>query len=149
MSIYEKLFNITHNVEKIEQDQNKNIPYKVTSWNNVNEAIRKELKKQKLLLLPRVLEHYKEGNLTVVRMNCDIKDLESNESITIGDYFGYGIDNSDKGVGKATTYAYKYLIMKLFMLEVGEAEDSEFSNPPVQNKSLGRKEAIMEREDDI
>jgi len=149
MSIYQKLFDITHSVKRIEQDQTKNIPYKITSWNKVNEAIREELKNKNLLLLPRVLEHSKEGNLTVVKMSCDIKDLESNESITIGDYYGYGVDNSDKGVGKATTYAYKYLIMKLFMLEVGEAEDSEFSNPPVQNKSLGRKETIMEREEDI
>jgi hypothetical protein len=32
--------------------------------------------------------------------------------------------------------------MKLFMMEVGEDEDSEFSNPPViHNKQLGKKES--------
>ena len=53
--------------------------------------------------------------------------------IIVGDYVGYGIDASDKGVGKAITYAYKYLLMKLFMLEVGTDEDSEYSNPPANN----------------
>ena len=59
MSIYQKLFDITHGVKKIEQDQNKNIPYKVTSWNNVNEAIREELKKQQLFLIENNLKQIK------------------------------------------------------------------------------------------
>ena len=70
-----------------------------------------------------------------------IVDCDTNDSITVGDYVGYGVDQSDKGCGKATTYAYKYLLMKLFMMEVGEDEDSEFSNPPViNNKQLGKTE---------
>jgi len=128
-----KLLLITHRVKSIKQDKTKGIPYKITSWNAVHDVIKKELLEEKLLIIPSVIEHTKEGNLTIVKMNAKIIDTETNDSIVVGDYVGYGIDTSDKGVGKAITYAYKYLLMKLFMLEVGTDEDSEYSNPPVNN----------------
>jgi len=131
--LYKKLYNITHRVKSIKQDKTKGIPYKITSWNAVHDVIKKELLEEKLLIIPNVIEHNKEGNLTVVKMNAGIIDIETNDRIVIGDYVGYGIDTSDKGVGKAITYAYKYLLMKLFMLEVGTDEDSEYSNPPANN----------------
>ena len=131
--LYKKLLLITHRVKSIKQDKTKGIPYKITSWNAVHDVIKKELLEEKLLIIPSVIEHTKEGNLTIVKMSAKIIDTETNDSIVVGDYVGYGIDTSDKGVGKAITYAYKYLLMKLFMLEVGTDEDSEYSNPPVNN----------------
>jgi len=130
MTLTEKLFNITHNIENIVQGKTNGVPYKITSWNEVNDKVRKQLKEHKVLIIPRVLEHTKEGNLTTVRMNADLINVENpSDKITLGDYFGYGVDNSDKGVGKAISYAYKYMLMKLFMTAVGEDEDSEYSNP--------------------
>ena len=148
MNLTEKLFNITHSVEGIVQQQAKGVPYKITSWNEVNEKIRAKLKEHRVMIMPRVLEHSKEGNLTVVKMNADIINVDNpSEKIVIGDYYGYGIDQSDKGVGKAITYAYRYLLMKLFMTSVGTEEDSEFSNPPIKNNNqLGKKGS---EEDDV
>jgi hypothetical protein len=133
MNLIEKLFNITHNIENIVQDKTNGVPYKITSWNEVNDKVRTQLQEQKVLIIPKVLEHTKEGNLTTVRMNAEIINVENpSDKITVGDYFGYGVDGSDKGVGKAISYAYKYLLMKLFMTAIGEDEDSEFSNPQVK-----------------
>ena len=135
-TIIEKLFDITHHMDNIEQDQTKGIPYKITSWNKVNSEVKKQLKENKVLIIPRVLEHTKEGNLTTVRMNAEIINVENtSDRITLGDYVGYGIDSSDKGIGKAISYAYKYMLMKLFMTSVGIDEDSEFSNPPITKTS--------------
>tara|TARA_R110000803_G_scaffold125005_1_gene192700 strand:- start:2327 stop:2758 length:432 start_codon:yes stop_codon:yes gene_type:complete len=131
--LYKKLLLITHRVKSIKQDKTKGIPYKITSWNAVHDVIKKELFAEKLIIIPSVIEHTKEGNLTIVKMSAKIIDTETNDSLVVGDYVGYGIDTSDKGVGKAITYAYKYLLMKLFMLEVGTDEDSEYSNPPANN----------------
>jgi hypothetical protein len=141
ISLYKKLMNITHNVQSIKQEKAKGVPYKITSWNAVHDVIKDQLLKENILIIPNVSEHTKEGNLTVIKVNAKIIDCDTNDSITVGDYVGYGVDQSDKGCGKATTYAYKYLLMKLFMMEVGEDEDSEFSNPPViNNKQLGKTE---------
>ncbi len=140
MTIYRKIFDITHEVKSVSQTKPKGIQYKVTNWNDVNDVVREQLAKHKLLLIPKVMDHTKEGNLTTVKMNCDVIDVDTNEKMTVGDYYGYGVDNSDKGVGKATTYAYKYLIMKLFLLEVGEAEDSENENPIATKPKQEKKE---------
>lgn len=142
MNLIEKLFAITHSIEDIVQAKTNGVPYKITSWNEVNDKVRTKLKEQKVLIIPKVLEHTKEGNLTTVRMNAEIINVENpSDKITLGDYFGYGVDNSDKGVGKAISYAYKYLLMKLFMTSVGEDEDSEFSNPiakqPIKQTTKG------------
>ena len=133
MSLVEKLHLITHSLENIQQGKTNGVPYKITSWNEVNDKVKKKLKEMKVLILPRVLEHTKEGNLTLVKMNAEIINVDMPEDrITIGDYVGHGIDQSDKGFGKACSYAYKYLLMKLFMTSIGTEEDSEFSNPEVK-----------------
>ena len=140
--LYKKLLLITHNVKSIKQDKTKGIPYKITSWNAVHDTIKKELLENNILIIPHISEHTKEGNLTTVKLYAEIVDTVSGQKIQVGDYIGYGVDQSDKGCGKATTYAYKYLLMKLFMMEVGTDEDSEYSNPPViHNKQLGKKES--------
>jgi len=67
--------------------------------------------------------------------------------MVVGDYAGHGIDQSDKGFGKACSYAYKYLLMKLFMTSIGTDEDSEFSNP--QTKAAKKtKQSTAEMLDD-
>ena len=133
MSLVEKLHLITHSLENIQLGKTNGVPYKITSWNEVNDKVKKKLKEMKVLILPRVLEHTKEGNLTLVKMNAEIINVDMPEDrISIGDYTGHGIDQSDKGFGKACSYAYKYLLMKLFMTSIGTEEDSEFSNPEVK-----------------
>jgi hypothetical protein len=42
---------------------------------------------------------------------------------------GYGLDSGDKGPGKATSYMFKYALLKTFMLETGEDSDKEASKP--------------------
>ena len=41
---------------------------------------------------------------------------------------GTGEDSSDKGVGKAQTYSYKYLLLRIFTIPVGDKPD-EFDTP--------------------
>jgi hypothetical protein len=46
--------------------------------------------------------------------------------------FGYGIDDQDKGAGKAMSYAVKYALLKTLGLETGddpdENQDAQFNN---------------------
>ena len=134
MSLVEKLHLITHSLEGIQKGKTNGVPYKITSWNEVNDKVKVQLNELRVLIIPRVLEHTKEGNLTLVKMNAEIINVDiPDDRMVVGDYTGHGIDQSDKGFGKACSYAYKYLLMKLFMTSIGTDEDSEFSNP--QTKS--------------
>jgi len=142
MNIYKKLHNITHELKSLEQERSKGVPYPIISFNEVNSKLRDLLLKHGVLIIPNVLDHTKEGNLTIVKMNAEIIDIDNpNTKITVGDYIGYGVDNSDKGIGKAISYANKYILMKLFMMNIGADEESEHTNPQIQQTKLGKKES--------
>jgi len=49
---------------------------------------------------------------------------ESGESQEISGY-GHGVDNQDKGAGKATTYALKYAILYTFLIPTGKIDDAD------------------------
>ncbi len=48
----------------------------------------------------------------------------SGESQVVSGY-GNGIDTQDKGAGKATTYALKYLLLYLFLVPTGKIDDAD------------------------
>ena len=59
---------------------------------------------------------------------------------------GMGIDDNDKAMGKAYTYAVKYALLKLFRLRYGDDPDFEASKPlhvekPKEEKIMPEKEA--------
>ena len=132
MTLDEKLFNITHNIEKVVQKRAKGMTWNVTMWNDVADTLRSELHMERILIVPHVLSHSKEGNLTSATVKADIIDIDTKEVKVVGNYVGYGFDNQDKGIGKAITYAYKYLLMKTFMMKVGLEEESELNKVTVE-----------------
>ena len=72
------------------------------------------------------------------------------------DAVGMGIDDNDKAMGKAYTYAVKYALLKLFRLRYGDDADFEASKAlylekPKENKDktkeVSKKEAKKKKED--
>lgn len=57
---------------------------------------------------------------------------------------GYGTDSQDKGIGKAITYAHKYMIMKNLLMTTGDDTDNnhsdDYSGNKKENKKTGKKE---------
>ena len=66
-----------------------------------------------------------DGNQTRCVMATRVVDVESGQNIDVGDYFGYGNDTKTKDPRKPMSYAYKYLLLKLFLLDISDEEDSE------------------------
>ncbi len=48
----------------------------------------------------------------------------SGESIELAGYV-HGVDNQDKGAGKATTYALKYALLYTFLIPTGKIDDAD------------------------
>jgi hypothetical protein len=63
----------------------------------------------------------------VVKMTLRIYDLDNPEHYIDVDSFGRGLDSSDKGFGKASTYARKYALLNAYKIATGEDPDSEAS----------------------
>lgn len=63
---------------------------------------------------------------------------ESGESKELAGY-GHGVDTQDKGAGKATTYALKYVLLYTFLVPTGKIDDSDndhSDNKEVPNSKL-------------
>jgi len=99
------------------------MPYKSVTHNDVTDAIRNQFNKVGLIIIPLVKSSNRDGNIHSVTMSVKIIDIDSGESLEVGDYPGTGIDNQDKGFGKAISYAFKYILQKLFLLEIGDDEE--------------------------
>ena len=74
-----------------------------------------------------------------LRLNfCSIDDKE--EFVLSTDSVGMGIDDNDKAMGKAYTYAVKYALLKIFRLRYGDDPDAKASealylDKPKENSS--------------
>lgn len=70
--------------------------------------------------------------------------LFSNDDLTTGisiQSVGMGIDDNDKAMGKAYTYAIKYGLLKLFRLQFGDDPDFEASTPLITEYRGEKKKA--------
>ena len=124
-NVYKKIFDVQHECSSVIKDEKRGLQYKPLSYNSVNAVVRPALEKAKLTIIPFVKSHEQDGNQTRCVMAARVVDVESGQHIDVGDYFGYGNDTQDKGPGKAMSYAYKYLLLKLFLLDISDEEDSE------------------------
>lgn len=125
MSVYKKIALVMQDVTYLQKDDKvefKNTKYKAISEEKVTTAVREALVKHSLVIIPIKQEHRKVDTLTTVDVTYKIVDVDT------GDYIeavssGTGADTQDKGVGKAMTYAYKYLLLRTFAIPTGEDPD--------------------------
>jgi hypothetical protein len=125
LSLYQKIHAVMQDVTYLQKDDAisfGNTKYKAISEEKVTSTVRESLLKNKLIIIPIEQEHHKEGNLTTVNVKYKIVDIESGE-YEIAMSSGTGADTQDKGVGKAMTYAYKYLLLRTFAIPTGEDPD--------------------------
>ena len=69
---------------------------------------------------------------------------ENEEFVCSTESVGLGIDDNDKAMGKAYTYAVKYALLKLFRLQYGDDPDAKASEPlyPEKPKEVSKKEEV-------
>ena len=121
-NIRQKIHQVMKNAGYIKKKKS-NMPYKSVTHNDVSDAVRNQFNKVGLIIIPSVKSSSRDGNIHSVTISAKIIDVDTGESLEVGDYPGLGIDNQDKGYGKAISYAFKYILQKLFLLEIGEDEE--------------------------
>jgi len=109
-----------HYVQKGEKTVNGK--YRFVSHDQVARIIHPHLLKHGLLPLPSMAGLRQDGNRTVVDLNVWWSDVDVDSS-WLTKWSAYGIDAGDKGVGAATSYAFKYACLKTLGLETGDDPD--------------------------
>ena len=115
MNIFEKINAVMKEIEYLTKDYNvefANIKYKAISEEKVTTAVRNELVKQGIVILPieqqsenkELIRTEKSVNmLTSVHVKYRIQNIEDKEDYIEVESNGSGVDTQDKGVGKAMT----------------------------------------------
>lgn len=79
------------------------------------------------------------GYFTTARVRIRLFNIDDPTQFIEAEHIGYGQDTSDKGIGKAVTYASKYAIMKILMISDGEEPDVESMDWDAFDEEMGRK----------
>jgi hypothetical protein len=125
VGLYQKIHQVMQDIEYLQKDDRvryKTTDYRAISEEKVTSKVRDSLVKNRLIILPIEQEHSKEGMLTTVDTKYKIIDIDTGEYEIIVSS-GTGVDTQDKGVGKAMTYSYKYLLLRSFAIPTGEDPD--------------------------
>lgn len=158
MNIYEKMSNITNEIEKV----NKNLTvgegkssYKAVGEADVLKAVKELEFKYKIYSYPynrEIIEssmyttsnQYGEKNNIFSRIKTTYRFVNTEKPDEYIDTITYaeGIDTQDKGAGKAMTYADKYALMKAYKIITGDDPDQNASpeNQKIKSEKIAKAE---------
>lgn len=163
-NITKAILEVMKEIKGIEKDSNigtGSYAYKGVKDQQVKQIVGKAMQSHGLAIIPTSVEEetnfsdwdeagkHKQSIFTKVRTKYLLLH-ESGESLEIAGY-GHGVDNQDKGAGKATTYALKYALLYMFMIPTGDIDDTDevHSNDlPTKPSTSSPKPATSPKQDD-
>jgi len=120
LNIYQKIAAVMNEVKYVQKKRGKDMPYAAVNHDDVVASLRPAMLKHGLVTTSSVLDWKIEGNQTQCTLSVKFINADHPEEFVEVQSFGVGNDKQDKGPGKAITYAYKYALLKCFMLETGD-----------------------------
>ena len=126
LNIHQKILGIMSELDYIAKgDKTVNGAYRFVSHDQVTAKVHPMLVKYRVSVIPTIEEVKQEGNRTEVKLITSFVNADNPQDNFAVRSIGYGIDGSDKGPGKAISYAYKYALLKTFCLETGDDPDND------------------------
>lgn len=126
-NIYQRIHAVMKKVDYIQKTKPKDggMKYSSVSHDSVTASIRPELVTEDVIYFPQNLVYKQDGNRTEVTLDLVFLCVDKPEDKLIVPSFGFGVDNQDKGPGKAVSYAVKYALLKTFGLETGDDPEND------------------------
>lgn len=163
-NLFAKILKVMQDVTYLQKDDSigyGNNKYRAITEEKVTTEVGKSMRKHGLVILPIGVEERREDfdvvrangkhgtdRITTITTKYLVADSESGESMEVCSA-GAGVDSQDKGIGKALTYAYKYLLLRMFAIPTGEDPDkqaSEDSTPSQQSTQSNNQEYITQQQ---
>ena len=124
-NIYQRLAAVMSEVSYIQKESKKGMNYTIVLHDAVTAKVRPVLLKHGIVYHPIRCDHQHNGNRAECSMTVRFVNVDDREDFFDVPSFGYGIDQQDKGPGKAMSYAVKYALLKALGLETGDDPDME------------------------
>jgi hypothetical protein len=112
-------------VTYVQKEKKSGMQYSITSHDDVTAKVRPALHDAGVIYYPTALSFEQVTNRTQVAMTVRFVSIDDKEDFIDVPSLGYGIDNQDKGPGKAISYAVKYALLKALGLETGDDPDMD------------------------
>jgi hypothetical protein len=161
LNIYEKIQAVSLDVNNVSKSMTVgqgNYAYKAVSDLQVTLSVKKSEAEFKIISIPikqeiiksEVIKYDKDGVPKIIiiddiKMTVRFIDMEDTTQFIDVESFGRGLDNGDKGFGKASTYARKYALLNAYKIATGEDPDSIHSED-LLNQLIGKPTKIQEAE---
>ncbi|NQU54075.1 MAG: ERF family protein [Bacteroidetes bacterium] len=158
LNLYEKIQAVSSEVMNVEKDMTVEAgrySYKAVSDNAVTMRVKAAEIQFRLISIPikqelidsQILKKVKDGYETNtfidnIKMTVRIIDLDDTKQFLDIESFGKGVDTSDKGFGKASTYARKYALLNAYKIATGEDPDKDKSPELITLKTDEKKNEI-------
>lgn len=139
MNIYQKLIEVRKAVPYLKK-ANQGYQFKYVSSSDTLGALRESMDTNGLLLVPRVVSHEirdhstRKGDheyFTILNVEYTWVNAESPAETVVCTWQGCGLDDGEKGTGKALTYAEKYFLLKFFNIAT-DKDDPDDRQPDKQ-----------------
>ena len=143
LNLHQKLIEVRKTVEYLKKD-NQGYQFQYVSSSQTIGSLRMAMDEQGVLLIPSVIETKtgdhttKKGNheyFTQLKMKFIWANAENPEETIECLWYGQGLDDGEKGVGKALTYAEKYFLLKFFNIATDKDDPDEHQEKVDSEKS--------------
>lgn len=124
-NIYQRLAAAMRKVEYVQKEKKSGMRYSIVSHDAVTAKVRPALLDAGVVYHPHAMTVGQTGNRTEVTMTVRFVNIDEPDQFIDVPSAGYGIDDQDKGIGKAISYAGKYALLKALGLETGDDPDMD------------------------
>lgn len=125
LNILQRINAVMKELDYLQKEKKSGMQYSYVSHDKVAKAINPLLVKHGIVCYPTDYKVTQEGNRTQLQCKVVFVNIDDRFDQIIVDSLGYGIDSQDKGPGKAISYAFKYALLKTFVLETGDDPDND------------------------
>lgn len=147
LNIYQKLIEVRKSVPYLKKE-NAGYQFKYVSSSQTLGALRDAMDAQGLLLVPKVVgreirDHATRKGDHEYFTSMDIEftwiNSETPAETIVCPWYGQGLDDGEKGVGKALTYAEKFFLLKFFNIATDKDDPDSFQKKEEKKESKENK----------
>jgi hypothetical protein len=115
-------------VDYIQKERKSGMNYSIVSHDAVTAKVRPILQAHGVVYYPRDFQWTQNGNRTELVFTVRFENIDDRTDFIDVATMGYGVDQQDKGPGKAISYGVKYALLKVLGLETGDDPDEVQDN---------------------
>lgn len=138
-NIHQRIAKVMQTITYIQKERKAGMRYTIVSHDAVTAKVRGPLLEAGIHYYPKTVSHVQNGNRTQCEMVVRFVNIDDPSDYIDVETFGFGIDDQDKGPGKAMSYAVKYALLKCLGLETGDDPDLE--------QDVQHKQAVQHKRD--